>query len=376
MKNKEIAITNPFLTEGYAGEAWFCDREKETQDIVEAIRNGNNVTLYSPRRMGKTGLIKHAQARLSSDGIRCVYLDIMDTWCLAEFINKLASAVIRSLDSRLELFIRNAIKAFGAMKPSFSVDPITGAPSMSLDINAGQGERTIKDIFDYLNKKNEPCCIAIDEFQQIREYPEKGVEALLRSYIQFTPTTHFIFSGSRRHLMLDMFCNPSKPFYESTTPMFLKEIDKEKYYSFAAKHFSNSGRHLDKPAFDKIYESVNGHTWYVQKWLNKLYSRAGKDVGEEDVDAALAVILRQENDSFSSIMHNLKLGERKLIKAIAQCGVVVQPQSASFLGRYELGAASTVKYSLARLVDKELVYEINGEYSIYNRFFAIWLKSV
>ena len=374
MRKKNKDIFNPFVTDGYAGKRYFCDRHQETEDLLNSLRNGNNVTLYSPRRMGKTGLIWHVFETLKSENYRCYYIDIMDTWDLNDFINKFASVVMGSMDGKVEAFMSNAIKVFGSLRPSFSVDPMTGSPKMSLDIAENQESATLDSIFQYLKEKGERCFIAIDEFQQVREYPQRGTEALLRSKIQFVPNATFVFSGSRRHLITDIFSNPQKPFYESTEPLYLSEIDKREYYAFASNFFQESGRKLPQDVFDGIYDAVYGHTWYVQKWLNSVYYSAKGDVTREDAQSAIQNILRRQKENFQTILSGLNTNERNVLIAIAKEGIVKKPQSSAFLDKYELPAASTVKSCLDRMVDREIVYENRGEYSVYNRFLAIYLK--
>ena len=374
MKAKATTPVNPFITEGYSGAKYFCDRKEEAANLINELRNGNNVTLFSPRRMGKTGLIFHCFEKLRKEGVHCIYLDILNTWNLQQFINRFASAVIGSMDSKFEVFIQKALTVFGHLSPSFSMDPVTGAPSLSLDYSGGKEDRTLESIFNYLKKQGKRCCIAIDEFQQVREYPEKGTEALLRSHIQFMPGTSFIFSGSKRHLMADMFCNPQKPFYDSTSHLYLGEIDKKKYYLFAKSFFKESGRKLNDNAFSQLYDEVSGHTWYVQKWLNTVYFQAEGEIDEESTAAALQYILRSQQVVFSETIHRLSANERKVLTAIACEGVVKEPQSSAFIKKYNLPAASSVKYCMSSLINMELVYESEGQFTVYNKFLSIWLR--
>jgi len=375
MKSKMNNI-NPFIIEGYAGKEYFCDREEETSMLIEHLENQRNVTLYSPRRMGKSGLIQHVFAHYAGKkNVHCYYVDIMHTWCLKSFIDKLASVLMGSLDSKMEVFMQNAIKVLGHLRPTFSYDPITSSPTLSLDIAKSQEEATLKSIFEYIKQKGETCYIAIDEFQQISEYPETGVEALLRSYIQFVPHATFIFSGSRRHMIVNMFTNPKKAFFASTSMMLLPEIDKEKYCEFAMDKFRQSGRELSPELFDKIYTTVYGHTWYIQDWLNYIYGKAKSDVTDDDLQIALSQILRENTDSFYMLIQSLTSAERQVLTAIAKEGIVTEPQGTDFLRKYSLSAASTVRSCLSRLVDREIVYEYNGEYSVYNRFLGLWLRA-
>jgi len=365
-------LSNPFVIEGYAGKKYFCDREQETINLTRFLENGSNVTLYSPRKMGKTGLIWHVFKQ--SLKVHCYYLDIMDTWCLKDFIDKFASVIIGSLDSKIEVFMQNAFKVFGHLRPTFSYDALTGSPKINLDISENQENQTLESIFEYIRKKGETCYIAIDEFQKIRDYPEKGVEALLRSQIQFTHNARFIFSGSSRHLMADMFVNPQKPFYESTSPMHLDRIDRAKYYKFASGFFKKSGRTLSEELFNYVYDEVSGHTWYVQKWMNTLYSHSEEDITKEEVLAALREILLGQQDFFYAVLQGLTSNERRVLTAIAKEGKLSQPRSTEFMNKYDLPAPSSIVASIKRLVDKEIIYEYNGEYSVYNRFLGIWLR--
>ncbi len=173
LRNEDMSTiqpNNPFLIAGYYGPDYFCDRQQETGQIINALYNERNLTLVAPRRMGKTGLIKHVFYKLHEQqpDIITLYLDIYSTQNLNEFVQVFASTVLGSV---------------------------------SIDIATDKEEATLKEIFNYLQSSEKRCYIAIDEFQQITEYPEKGVEALLRSYIQFLPNVRFIFAGSKQHVM-------------------------------------------------------------------------------------------------------------------------------------------------------------------------------
>jgi len=372
-----MKLNNPFLDEGYAGAEYFCDRKVESADLASHLYNDRNVTLYSPRRMGKSGLIKHVFAQTGKSTARCYYIDIMNTWCLKDFINRFASVIMGSMDSRKEAFVKNAVNVLGNLRPTFSVSAVTGEPSISLDIAQGCESSTLETIFSYIRSKEDTrVYIAIDEFQQIATYPEKGVDALLRSYTQFTPNATFIFSGSRRHLLYELFNDPKSPFFASTTPMSIGEIDRGAYCAFAKEKFKEDGRILPDDVFFKLYDTVYGHTWYVQEWLNYLFSEnTSRTITESDLMNALGRILRFHSESFIMRTQSLTKAERRIVEAIAREGKVVHPQSASFIGRYSLGGASTVSACLRRLVDREIIYAYDGEYTVYDKFYAIWMSS-
>ena len=182
-----IKPNNPFLISGYHSPEFFCDRNEETATILDALYNGRNLTLISPRRMGKTGLIRHTFYQLNEKqpDIVTLYMDIYSTQSLGDFVRLFANTILGKLDSvpqkalsRIGLFIKSC-------RPVITFDEYTGIPKVTIDVAPTEEENTLKEVFDYLASSDKKCYIAIDEFQQITEYPEKGIEALLRSYIQF-----------------------------------------------------------------------------------------------------------------------------------------------------------------------------------------------
>ena len=220
---------NPFLITGYHSPKYFCDRRTETATMLEALYNGRNITLIAPRRIGKTGLIQHVFYNLKNQksDIVTLYMDIYSTQSLGDFVKLLANTVLGKLDSEPQKTLSRITKFIRSCRPIFTFDEITGIPQVSIDISPNDEEKTLKEIFDYISSSEKRCYIAIDEFQQITEYPEKGVEALLRSYIQFLPNVHFIFSGSKQHVMQEMFASSKRPFYQSTQLLNIEALDQE-----------------------------------------------------------------------------------------------------------------------------------------------------
>ena len=250
---------NPFLITGYHSPEYFCDREEEIKSITAALHNGRNLTLISPRRMGKTGLIHHIfneQKQQSSD-ILVFYMDIFSTQNFGEFVQLLASTVFGKIATASQKTIKRIGTFIKSFRPVLTIDEFTGVPKITVDIAPSSEETSLKEIFAYLQSSGKRCCIAIDEFQQIVEYPEKGVEALLRSHIQFMTNVNFIFSGSKQRVMQEMFLSSKRPFYQSTQILSIDRIDKEKYYRFAADFFSAQERKLTIETFSYIYDEFN-----------------------------------------------------------------------------------------------------------------------
>lgn len=371
-------IQNPFLLYGYVSPAYFCDREVETGELVSALRNGRNVTLMSPRRMGKTGLIHHVFHRLKQedDSVTCFYMDVFSTKSLKDFVEVFGRTIVGQLDTPAQKAAGFIAQFFQSAKVVLSVDAMTGAPQASLDFRPSETNNTLQEIFAYLRQSDRECYIAIDEFQQILEYPDEGVEALLRSYIQFCPNVHFIFSGSKQHLMVDIFSSSNRPFYQSTQKMTLGPIPKDAYYAFAAQWMEQTGINLAYGIFEDLYHRFEGHTWYVHYLLNNLYALHQPCVTNDDVKACLLQIIRQETDSFQHVYDKLTFNQAMLLQAIAKEGVVPAINSGSFIRKYDLKGSSSVNKSLGYLLDKELVYRSSNGYMVYNRYFGIWLSNL
>ena len=371
-----IKPNNPFIISGYHSPEFFCDRNQETATVMDALYNGRNLTLISPRRMGKTGLIRHTFYHLKEKqpDIVTLYMDIYSTQSLGDFVRLFANTVLGKLDSvpqkalsRIGMFIKSC-------RPVITFDEYTGIPKVTIDVAPTEEENTLKEVFDYLASSDKKCYIAIDEFQQITEYPEKGIEALLRSYIQFLPNVNFIFAGSKQHVIQEMFTSSKKPFYQSTQLLTIDKIDREEYAAFACNHFEKKDLYLPKEIFYKVYSLVDGHTWYVQNLLNRLYGYR-QEVNENLVTYAMQQIIAEQSYSYADLLKAYSAGSVRLLKAIAREGAVKEPLAGSFVNKHNLRAASSVSSSLKKLVDNELVYQTPEGYIVYDRFMAEWLRA-
>ena len=166
--NKKSAILNPFSVSAYMGPEYFCDRVKETEELKEALSNGRNVTLISPRRVGKTGLIKHLFESLNAKEVQCFYIDLFSTSNLQEFTKVFVQEILtQRVTPFSERVWAEITHFFGSLRPVFGADPISGMPQCMIDIQPQREEWTLQQIFAYLEKSDVPCYIALDEFQTI-----------------------------------------------------------------------------------------------------------------------------------------------------------------------------------------------------------------
>ena len=370
-------LLNPFVVAGYISPEYFCDREKETGKIISALNNDRNISLISPRRFGKTGLIHHVFFNLNDkkNEVSCFYFDIFSTQNLHEFVQLFGKTVVGKLDSYSQKNLKRITGLLKSFRPTISIDSQTGTPEIKFDIKPEEAQTGLDEIFNYLKNRGKRCYIAIDEFQQITDYPEKGVEALLRSYIQFAHNVRFIFSGSKKHLMDSMFSSVNRPFYQSTQKINLREIPIETYAIFAQNHFARRGKTLPLSLFETIYNLMMGHTWYIQLLLNQLYALPQKRYAETDLNKIITEILEEENATYKTYCDLLTKGQLRVLTAVAKEHKIDSITHNSFLKKYNLTAASSVKLAVNSLIDKSLILkDENGSYSVYDRYFSLWLQ--
>lgn len=375
-KKKGVILRNPFINQGYVSPDYFCDREKETELMLKHFDNGRNITLVSPRRIGKTGLIKHVFyliERQEKNAI-CLYIDIFATKNLQDFTEMFGAAVISALAKKEKSFMQKAAALLGSLRPVISSDPFTGMPKVSITVDPSRAQLTISQIFELLGAAHRNIYIAIDEFQQIANYPETGTEALLRSHIQFASGVHFIFAGSRFHLMAEMFGSPQRPFFQSTEMMGLEPLDREVYYQFANQFFEKKRGSFDHGAFNHLYDCFEGHTWYIQSVLNRLYENCVHVKSTDDVNREIVHLVDSKSPQYEGLAQFLSSNQFNLLKAIASEGIVDKPTGGKFIRHHNLASASVVQSSLRGLLDKEIVYRSPRGYIIYDRFMSIWLK--
>ena len=367
---------NPFVCQGYIGQEYFCDRESETDLLAKTLYNGRNVTLISPRRLGKTGLILHtfAQLRAENKDAVCIYIDIFPTKNQSELTRMMGEAVLNEAMSKGRQLGKRALLMLGSLRPVLGVDQLTGAPNVTVAVDPTQSEATLRSIFDYMKRQQKEFFVAIDEFQQITNYPEAGTEALLRSHIQFAPNVHFIFSGSKQHLMAEMFVSPQRPFYQSTEMMNLKPLDEQVYYDFANRFFTARGGSLDRGVFHEIYTIFDGYTWYIQTVLNRMYEAFRSVDSTAQLNETILSVVESKAPQYESLVQFLTDNQFSLLRAIAKEGLVEQPLGKDFIKKYRLSGASSVKTSLDMLTDKELAYRQPTGYIVYDRFLAQWLR--
>lgn len=370
-------MVNPFIINGYEGARYFCDREVETQQIIREVVNGNNIALIATRRIGKSGLIKHCFGQPEiKDSFYTFYVDIYATRSLSEFVFRLSREIV----TRLKPFGRRALQTFWdcvrSLQAGLSFSP-SGDVSFNLQIgDITHSENTLEEIFHYLQTADRPCIVAIDEFQKIAEYDDKNIEALLRTHIQQMPGVRFIFSGSQRHLMTQIFQSPARPFYQSVSMMNLGSIDIDKYRNFAKDHFAENGKTLEEGVVEEVYRLSNNITWYIQRLMNTLFANTpmGGKCSVEMVKPALQYIIDILSFGYNELMYRIPEKQRNVLIALAKEGKTESVTSGSFIRKHHLNSASTVQSALRGLLEKDYVTQEMGKYYVYDLFLMYWLR--
>jgi hypothetical protein len=378
---KKISAMNPFYLIPHTPKAYFCDRAQETEDMVRFLDNGSNITLISPRRYGKTGLIYHVFDCLKErkQKVELFYADIYATSSSDDFISVLAEAVSKEL--KKDALIKSFFQKLGSIRPVFTQDPLSGEPKLSFTLQTDAQRRyTLKALLEFLEHRSTKVVVAIDEFQQIRSYEGLSMEALLRTHIQPLTNVQFIFSGSKKHTMAEMFTAENSPFYESAALYTLEKIDREVYAGFISEQFAAQKKTITPEAIDFILDWTRCHTFYTQTLCNRVFSAAKKEVSLVDALIAADAILKENEGGFLERRALLTAKQWKFLVAVAKEGEVREPTGAAFLHKYGLGAPSTAARLLNALTEKEMLLETKtlegSTYCVYNVFLSRWLEKL
>lgn len=371
---------NPFIVTGKIEPQYFCDRIEESARLIKSITNGNNMVIISPRRMGKTGLIQFCYEKPEiKNEYYTFFIDILHTSSLREFTYLLGREIFETLLPRSKKMTTLFIQTLKSISGKFGFDPISGLPAFNIELgDIERPEYTLDEIFCYLATADKPCIVAIDEFQQVAKYPEKNIEALLRTHIQKIRNSNFIFAGSERHMMQEMFLSASRPFYHSADILELKAIVPEIYIPFIVRHFEQRNRRIEATNVEKVYALFKGHTYYIQKTFNEAFADTpmGKECTLDTIREAINNMVAANDTIFREILSNIPEKQKELLYAIAKDGEAERITSAQFIKRHKLSSASSVQSAVKKLLEKDVITEINKTFSVTDKLFAMWINQI
>ena len=373
-------MENPFVIKAYESKDLFCDREEELQLMMRNIINRTDMTLISQRRMGKTGLILRSFDELKDvrPDIHTIYMDIFASRSIDDFIKIMAEAAMRSfhtetsLGDKLMTFIKS-------LRPQLSFDNITGEPQLQIAYQTPhEKEYTLRGLFDFLDSQVEQVVIAIDEFQQIRDYPEQNMEALLRTYIQQTHNLTFIFCGSKKHIMTDIFTNEKKPFYCSTTFVSLERISEKSYATFIRRLLNERQREITDEALQFILDWTRRHTYYTQQLCHTVFANDSISITIDDVKKACEQIMKQGETVYLQYRQMLTDKQWNYLIAVAKRTSVSQITASEFLEAYKIGSPSVSRRLADALVEKGLLNDdisiTSTTYTVSDVFLSHWME--
>jgi hypothetical protein len=377
--NEQRSSVNPFITVGYNGYELFCDREKELNTLLSNAQNGVNTTLISIRRMGKTGLIYHFFEHLHQKKMmETIFVDLYETQTLKELTEKFASAIYKKFPEK-KSFGEKFKKFITGLSPIISYDSLGGMPEIRFAFHdTTQCEQSLKSLFLFLEQQNVPIVIAFDEFQQIANYPNKNTEAILRTIIQTLKNCKFIFSGSNRHVISEMFAGSKRPFFASTQFLSLNSIEKEKYYSFIESIFTKYKKNITAESIEFILEWTRCHTYYTQMVCNHVFRKSGRNlISLEFVKWVCKEILEEQETVFLQYRNLLPSVQWELLNPIAKEKDATALTRSSFLKQYHLTLSGSQR-ALSALIDKEMIYiehlKDTTYYYVYDCFFSRWME--
>ena len=369
---------NPFTITEKVIPKYFCDRKQESAQLIKLLTNRNNVVLISQRRIGKTGLIQYCfEQKALKRSHYTFYIDILSTTNLKEFTFLLGKVIYEGIRPLGKRMISSFFSIVKSLSTKIGFDPLSGLPSLNIQLgDITQPEFTLKEIFEYLNSAEKPCIVAIDEFQQISKYPEKGVEALLRSHLLQINNCRFIFSGSEQHLLAEMFLKSARPFYMSASILELKVIPRDVYVDFILKMFKQGDKLISNDFAGEIYDTFEGYTFYVQKVCNIVFAstKKGESATKEMFYMALNEILYSYDTLYREQLSRLSTRQKELLFAIANKGRIDKITSTEFIRENSLSSASSVQTSLKSLMKSGVVVSLEKSYWIDDRFFSLWIK--
>ena len=349
----------------------FYNRKEECERIVSTLSNGNNLVLFAPRRYGKTSLVFRAMEQMESKGITCIYFDFMPVYSIETFV----SSYIHSLEKKqtnlqkLSQIISTVVKN---VRPKLTFD-INGNPEFGIDLLENKVTfQTLSEVLDLPEKlvlKGQKIVVIFDEFQEITKFDKIGFENLLRSKVQLQ-NVNYLFLGSRTHLLIEMFTNKKRAFYNSASHLQLNSLPQEDTIIFLQKKFSDSNITIDRQTAQCIIQESGDIPYYIQMLAAEIwqYMITSQTIVTEDIVKFCAnkiIVLKQ--DYYFELFDRQSVMQKQLLKALVISGENVF--SAEYAKRFRLSASSTTQKAIIVLMDSGIIDRTLNTYFISDPFF-------
>lgn len=357
----------------------FIGREQETKRLLDNFRGGINVILMSPRRLGKTSLVKHVCNKLDEEDIITIYLDIFGCKSEYDFYNKLAAEVLKQTASKLELWLEEAKEFIYRLTPKISFSPEPNA-DFAISLGITPKTHTPEEVLGMAEKiaikKGKRIVICIDEFQQIGEMANsKQIQARLRTVWQHQKQVSYCLFGSKHHLMSAIFLHRSMPFYQFGDIISLDKIATVDWVEYIVSHFADGKRTISRALAEDICRFTENYSAYVQQlsWLVFTQKEEGETVTEEDVKQAMNDLLATNEILFMQMIEPLSEYQLNFLRAIAS-GVTKDFGLSEVREEYKLGSYSNINRLKTALLERDLIEKRGAETVMTDPVFAKWIQ--
>lgn len=355
----------------------FTDRVRETKRLKLNFENGLNTVLISPRRMGKTSLIKKVQASITNPKIKVIYMDVYDCRSEYDFYNRFAALILQETAGKMEQALENAKQFLLRISPkiSFSPDPTA---DFSLSLGITPQSHTPEEILNLpekiAQKHHIHIVVCIDEFQQIGEFPDSiAVQKRLRSVWQHQQNVSYCLFGSKKHLMANLFQNKRMPFYQFGEMIFLDKIPTEDWIKYITTQFESRGKHISHELALKICEAVDNYSSYVQQLSWNVFAETEKEVTEKTLSVAIDELFAQSSALFMQQIEGLTTYQMNFIRAICS-GIHTGFGTQATIKNFNLGTKSNLIRIKTSLTEKEIIETVNGQVYLADPVFELWFR--
>ena len=375
--NKKISMEKPFVFGVATSGDNFTDREKETQRLLLNFTHGVNTILISPRRWGKTSLVKKVAQLAQTKTRKIVYLDIFSCRTESEFYRLFATYVLKQTSSKWDEWVENTKQFLAHINPKISIgtDPMN---DFSISFEYSMQDNAGNDILQLPEKiaieKGIQIVICIDEFQQISDFEDsKTFQKKLRTVWQLQQHVSYCLFGSKKHLMNELFEKKNLPFYKFGDAIYLTKIETKYWIEYICKRFENTGKHISPELAKEICRLVDNHSSYVQQLAWLLWIRTTDIATEEQLTHALEDLLDQNNILFQSETENLSAYQMNFLKAVID-GIHSKFSSKEIILKYNLGTSANIVRLKSALLQKELIETDGKEIILADPVFGVWFK--
>lgn len=371
-------MKSPFQYGTLVDKENFVNRVEERKQLKELLGSGINVMLISPRRWGKSSLVKVAMDELVQENkdIRVCYIDAFSIKTEAEFYQTFAKEVIATSASTLEKRLEDIKHFLKGISPSITLKS-DSTDSMSFDLKFDLADRDIMEVLELPEKiaiaKGVHIIICIDEFQQLAQLSGyKDMEGKMRSVWQKQHSVSYCFYGSKRHMMLDIFNNSSNPFYRFGQVLFLQKIKKEEWIPFIVNSFRKTGKNISEEQAEELCEIVKCHSWYLQQLCYFVWSGTSDTVTNETIEVRTQQLIDTNMPMFMNDTENLTSAQTNMLRAVADGEYRFNSQPV--VRKYELGSAQTITRNKRMLSEKDFIEKEGNRYVFSDPIFELWFK--